>query len=251
MGSTPAVLTIVVPTFNEEGNVDMLVRDIRSAMSGVPVRILFVDDSPPAGECGHSLTVLAIKEAVVKYGSDQFVIDYIHRRGDDRKGSIASAVIRGFREADSHDIAVMDADGQHPPRYLRAMHAALTYADIVVASRYTAGGDSGGLGSPFRKFISRMSTWLAKGLFPRELSGRTDPMTGCFMVRRDAIKIDTLSPEGWKILLEILLTHPHLRYSEVPIRFEKRRSGESKAVMKQGIIYLRQLAVYRLSSQIR
>ncbi len=243
-------LTIVVPTFNEEGNVSDLVKKIVSALCifEMNVRILFVDDSLPADAHGHSLTVLAIQRAAALYTTlnGRFSVEVIHRKGPDRVGSLSGAVARGFHETDSELVAVMDGDGQHPPIVLRAMIETFLDrdVDIVIASRYTNGGDPGGLDGGLRRFVSKASTWLAKGLFPRRLCDVSDPMTGYFMVRRDVLRCDALNPQGFKILLEVLVTHK-LRIFEVPMRFEDRLSGESKASSSQGKTYLRQLLQLR------
>ena len=66
--------------------------------------------------------------------------------------------------------------------------------------------------------MSRVSSRTALTLFPR-LRHVTDPMSGFFLVRRDALDLDCLHPRGFKILLEILVRTPGLRVSEVPYEF--------------------------------
>ena len=92
--------------------------------------------------------------------------------------------------------------------------------------------------------VSRASTALTKSMFPRKLHGCTDPMTGFFLVDRDALDLDALRPRGFKILLEILARR-QLRIGEVPFAFATRYAGESKATFTQGIRFLTQLAMLR------
>jgi dolichol-phosphate mannosyltransferase len=63
-------------------------------------------------------------------------------------------------------------------------------------------------------------------------------------VQADALDLDRLNHDGFKILLEILATHD-LRVAEVPFTFGRRHAGQSKATMRQGWLYLRQLADLR------
>ena len=58
-------------------------------------------------------------------------------------------------------------------------------------------------------------------------------MSGYFLVRRDAVDLDSLQPQGFKILLEILVRTPGLRVSEVPFEFGERHAGETKASVRE------------------
>jgi putative flippase GtrA len=75
-------------------------------------------------------------------------------------------------------------------------------------------------------------------LFPTKLWHVTDPMSGCFMVRRDALELDRLRPRGFKILLEVLVRTPGLRVSEVPFNFGERHAGHTKASAREAVRYL-------------
>ena len=88
------------------------------------------------------------------------------------------------------------------------MEALESASDIVVASRFCVGGDSA-LGR-LRSALSRASSRAAMLLFPTRLWHVTDPMSGCFLVRRDVVDLDSLRPRGFKILLEILVRTPGL-----------------------------------------
>jgi glycosyltransferase involved in cell wall biosynthesis len=145
-------------------------------------------------------------------------------------------------------VCVMDADLQHPPEAIEDMLAQAegTAAQVVVASRFCAGGGVG----PFRaarKAMSRVSSRTALTLFPG-LRHVTDPMSGFFMVKRDALDLDRLHPHGFKILLEILVRNPALRRAEVGYKFAPRFAGDSKASLKEGVVYLRHLARLRLAA---
>lgn len=227
-------LTVIVPTFNEGPNVAELLRRLGSSLEGRDFEVVFVDDS--TDDTPDIIRVVA--------GTVDFPVRLIHR--DDPVAGLGGAVLEGFRAANSRWCLVMDGDLQHPPEDIPRMldRAAVGDVDIVVASRYVTGGTAGGLANATRTAVSRASTALTKSMFPRKLHGTTDPMTGFFLVDRDALDLDALRPRGFKILLEILARR-QLRIGEVPFAFATRYAGESKATFTQGIRFLTQLAMLR------
>jgi dolichol-phosphate mannosyltransferase len=78
----------------------------------------------------------------------------------------------------------------------------------------------------------------------------TDPMSGFFLVRRNAINLDVLQPNGFKILMEIIGRSPGLRTTEVPFEFGTRHAGESKASLREGLRYLQLLLGLRLDAGV-
>lgn len=232
--------TVVIPTFNEHGNIATLVARLDAALSGSDAELLFVDDSTDE-------TPAAIRAA----DQTAHMPVTVHHR-DTPIGGLSGAVVEGLRDSRADWVVVMDGDLQHPPEFVPRLLDAAAQADgvdIVVASRYRAGGSSTGLESPLRTLASRGATLLARGLFPRRLRGCTDPMSGFFAVRRDAVDCDVLRPRGFKILLEILARH-RLHVAEVPFTFGERGAGASKATARQGLAYLGQLAVLRTARPV-
>ncbi|WP_447946433.1 glycosyltransferase [Microbacterium lacticum] len=227
-------LTVIVPTFNEGPNVAELLRRLGASLDGRDFEVLFVDDS--TDDTPDIIRVVA--------GTASLPVRLIHR--DDPVAGLGGAVLEGLRAAEARWCLVMDGDLQHPPEDIPRMldRAAVGDVDIVVASRYVAGGTAGGLANATRTAVSRASTALTKSMFPRKLHGCTDPMTGFFLVDRDALDLDALRPRGFKILLEILARR-QLRIGEVPFAFATRYAGESKATFTQGIRFLTQLAMLR------
>jgi glycosyltransferase involved in cell wall biosynthesis len=173
-------------------------------------------------------------------------IRLIHRVKKDRKGGLGGAVVAGFRSASTPWLAVMDGDLQHPPELLAQLldTAQTTGADVVVASRYLDGGDGSALGGT-RLRLSHSATKVARILFPHRLNAVTDPMSGFFVVRADAIDLDLLQPDGVKILVEILLRGRPLSVAEVGYRFGHRASGSSKASAREGTRYVTRLVGLR------
>ena len=241
-----AQVTIVVPTRNERDNVQPLLTSLKEVMRGIDTTIIFVDDSDddtPARIATESLLI----------ASDDFRPQLIERMGSDRIGGLSGAVLAGIEAATTQWVCVMDGDLQHPPATLVDMLERVSADDtsIVIASRYTAEGSAAGLSRPARKVVSTMAGKLAKSVFARALRNVTDPMSGFFLVDRTRLDTRLIRPRGFKILLEILVSHPELRPCEVAFAFGGRGSGESKASTRQGVQYLRQLAQLRASGSSR
>ena len=146
-----------------------------------------------------------------------------------RRG-LAGACIEGALSSQARYVAVMDADLQHDERLLPRMLELLdqNQADLVIASRYMAGGATTGLSSS-RRSISRVATRWAQKLMGITVQ---DPMSGFFMVRRDLLDAiaPQLSNEGFKILFDILVASGRgkLEIVELPYAFLPRLHGASK-----------------------
>lgn len=219
-------LSVVVPTFQERGNVAELVRRLDLALAGIAWEAIFVDDNSPDG------TAAAVKEISAR---DPRVrcLKRVGRRG------LAGACIEGILSSAAPFVAVIDADLQHDEKVLPAMLARLKggEADLVAATRYVAGGSAASF-SEKRGTISRLATRLTHRLVGTPLS---DPMSGFFMMRRDRFDevAPRLSPAGFKILLDIAATAgPSLKIAEQPYSFGERFDGESKFNAQIGVEFL-------------
>lgn len=220
------LISIVVPTFNESGNISPLVHRIDSALSGRKYEILFVDDDSPDGT-----------SEMVESLSGEFPVRVFVRKG--RRG-LASAVAEGFSHIAGDIITVMDADMQHPPEAIPELIREIENgADIAVASRYVPGGKVPGL-NLLRKLISRGATLIAHLLLPASRK-ITDPMSGFFACKRGVIAEAKLNPIGFKILLEVLTLGAYQSVAQVPITFGARDQGQSKLSVGQQIEYLKHI----------
>jgi dolichol-phosphate mannosyltransferase len=234
-------LTVIIPTYNEEASIPSLYEALAACVPGA--RVIIVDDSPDDRTKNVSYAVGP--------NHPELDIHVEHRPEQDRRDGLSGAVTAGIRMAKPESVvAVCDADGQHPADVIPAMLAVLNSSavDLVIASRYVPGGSASGLNGPLRHAVSRLCTLLAQVLFPVCLRRVTDPMTGCFMVRRSAVDPDLLQADGFKILLELLVTH-QLSHAEVPLCFAARNAGSSKGNLKNGLKFLKQLL--RLRAGIR
>ncbi len=223
------LLSVVVPTRNEAGNVAPLVERLLRALEGVDAEICFVDDSDD--------DTPVLLERLEREHPGQ--VRCLFRHGDERAGGLSTAVVTGLRMAAGRYVCVMDADLQHPPETIPPMLAqAEAGADLVVASRYVAGGSHGGLDGAARRLVSRGATRVARLLFS-EARQTADPLSGFFLCRRALLDGIEFRPVGFKILLELLVCVPGITVRDVPLRFQRREAGSSKASMRQGLLYLK------------
>src|SRR5581483_11708626 len=150
----PPRLSVILPTYNEaEGLGDVLDR-IGVALADVPHEVVVVDDDSPDGTW-RVAERRAARDPCVR------VLRRVGERG------LATAVMAGLRAARGEFVAVMDADGQHPPEALPLLldAAASTEADVAIASRRVAGGEDDGL-SRARLVASGGATLLARLALP-------------------------------------------------------------------------------------
>ncbi len=218
-------LAIVLPTFNESGNVGLLVDRLANSLAGIQYEVIFVDDDSPDGTA----------DVVRRLGETHQNVRVLHRIG--RRG-LASACIEGILASSAPFVAVMDADLQHDetilPQMLRRIRE--ENLDLVVASRNIAGGGMGQF-TGWRVKLSQLGKRLSLMGAEHQLS---DPMSGFFMVRFTTFErlAHRLSGIGFKILLDIVLSaDPGMRIGEVPFQFRLREHGESKLDVMVGLEY--------------
>jgi dolichol-phosphate mannosyltransferase len=209
-------LAIVIPVLNEADNVAPLVERLTRALAGIRWEAIFVDDDSPDGTAD-------VVRALARLQSNIRCVQRLGRRG------LASACIDGILSSAAPYIAVMDGDLQHDEMLLPQMLAKIRAErlDVVVASRYT---DAGSVGDwqRSRVVISDVAGRLSRLVVKADL---TDPMSGFFMVERNAFAaaMRSLTGQGFKILLDLFASSPRpLAFAEVPLSFRQRLHGESK-----------------------
>lgn len=211
-------LTVVVPTYNERGNIRPLVALLEKALETINWEVVFVDDDSPDGTA-REVRALARENPRVR------VLHRIGRRG------LSGACIEGFLSSIAPIIAVIDADLQHDETLLGPMFAALSQdrdLDLVVGSRNVEDGSAGSGLTAMRKWGSDRANGLARRLLGITV---TDPMSGFFMLRRTSfneIALD-LQKQGFKILADMLsASRGRWKVREMPYTFRERHSGTSK-----------------------
>jgi dolichol-phosphate mannosyltransferase len=209
-------VAIIVPTFNERGNIAELIRRLVDCLGDRSWEVVFVDDDSPDGTA----------DLVREHAQADSRIRCMQRIG--RRG-LSSACVEGMLATTADDLPVMDADLQHDERLLPQMLDVLKQGDtdIVVGSRYAPGGDVGDWDAR-RARMSRLAVRLSRLVVPGDL---TDPMSGFFMMRRSVLdgSVRGLSAIGFKILADLFASHVGaLRFTELAYRFRVRQAGESK-----------------------
>ncbi len=227
-------ITLVIPTYNEAGNIPILVEKVFKIFSDEKLdgHIIIVDDDSPDQTW-----------KVAENLKDKFPNLEVLRR-QDKKG-LSSAVLDGFALANTEIVGVMDADLSHPPEKISELVLPIIKgeADFTLGSRYI---DQGGTENwPLRRKISsKIATLAVLGLTKVK-----DPMSGFFFLKREVIKNVKLSPKGFKIGLEILVRGNCENVIEVPIVFRDRKYGESKLssnVIVDYLFHVSKLYLYKI-----
>ncbi|MFB9732661.1 polyprenol monophosphomannose synthase [Ornithinimicrobium kibberense] len=215
----PAIrrVCVCVPTYNEAGNIEAIVRRIRTAVPSADVVVL--DDDSPDGT-GRIADRLAAQDPQVHV---------LHRPG---KQGLGPAYLAGFAWAlaRGYDAVVeIDADGSHQPEQLPDLLAAAADADVVVGSRYVPGGT-------VRNWpVHRRALSVGANTYARLLLGIPvhDATAGFRVYRADALRaMDTaaVASQGYCFQVDLTLRalDQGLRVVEVPVTFVEREVGTSK-----------------------
>jgi len=223
--TSPAELTVVIPTYNERDRLAELVQRLFAAAEAahVAVELVVVDDNSPDGT-GQLADELA----------QRYRLRVVHRAG---KLGLGTAVVAGFDVASADIVGVMDADFSHPPELVPVLLKAFreTGADVVVASRYIPGGSTPNWPVK-RKLMSRFACLLARPLSPIR-----DAASGFFVIRHDIARRVAIKAGGFKICLELIVRGWPTKLVELPYRFDDREQGESKMSTREAAGYLIQL----------
>lgn len=173
------MLFVVLPAYNEEAGLKMLLDDIRKACHEIPTRIIVVNDA-------STDQTLQIAQDYAEGCPEVQVISHPKNKG------LGGSLMTGFKHVFAQRrslrrqnyewvgygdiILTMDADNTHPadriPLMVEQIHQG---ADLVVASRYAPGGEQYGL-NPLRKILSWGAGQVMTLFFP--VSGLRDYSCG-------------------------------------------------------------------------
>jgi dolichol-phosphate mannosyltransferase len=217
--AAPVRLSIVLPTYNERGNIEPLLEQLLPLGRRFSLEILVVDDDSADGTA-ELVRQLAHREPAIRL---------IRRVG---RAGLASAIKEGLLDATGDLAVVMDSDGQHEPAsVLRAVDTLLAQElDLVVGSRFHPEAQIRGLSSR-RETGSTWANATARFSLPRAYAGLSDFMSGFFVLRLDGLLplIRGVDVNGFKFLYELLaVSRGRLRTAEVPLTFQPRSYGSSK-----------------------
>jgi dolichol-phosphate mannosyltransferase len=208
---------LVLPTFNEAGNIERLIRD---AVPSMPAgsRVLVVDDNSPDGT-----------GQIAERLSMELPVEVLHRGG---KEGLASAYIAGFRHvlAQGADLVLqMDSDFSHDPADLRRLIEASHRADLVLGSRYVPEGGVRDW-SLVRRAISRGGSAYARRLLGIEVRDLTGGFKCFHREVLEALDLNRIASQGYAFQVEMTYRalQAGFKVVEVPIVFSDRRVGSSK-----------------------
>lgn len=215
-------VVVVLPTYNEAGNIEAFLRSLRSAAPTVSV--LVVDDLSPDGTADRA-------EAV----ADEIGGISVMRRAGER--GLGNAYRAGFARVltDGVEVVVsMDADFSHDPQAVMSLVAALTDGvDMVIGSRYVPGGRV--VDWPVRRrLLSQWGNRYTAAVLGLEVRDCTSGFRAYRATALAAIDPMTTSAEGYAFLTELVRRMERLeaRIAEVPITFTDRTVGESKMSLR-------------------
>ena len=205
-------LSLVVCTLNEVEAIAGLIREVSVALSPLDYELIVVDDGSTDG------TAVAVREC-----SDPRV-QLIERQG---VRGLASAAVAGWDAARGELLALMDGDGQHDPRLLPELVAALQAesTDIAIGVRDLSADQAL---SRRRVWLSRAGVRLAGAALGASL---TDPLSGYFVMRRAFYQRvqPHLSGVGFKILVDLIASaRPRPVIVERTTALRPRLGGKSK-----------------------
>lgn len=213
----PYECAIVIPTYNEAGNIVDLVTAIEQTLSGRRFQIIVVDDHSPDRTADILNEYAATKE-------------HIKAVLNENPRGLSPSIVFGFGLAEAPILCCMDGDGQHLPEALIPLLEKLKHTDFVFGSRYCKDGGFVEKWNPVRVFVSRSAAWLTAVMIKVKVS---DPMSGFFGIRKELFEQlrPYLAPKGFKIMLELLFfvrLRTDKNVDESPLVFAMRRKGRSK-----------------------
>jgi dolichol-phosphate mannosyltransferase len=210
---------VIIPTFNEAQQIAATIRAVLDQEASVS--ILVVDDNSPDGTSG-------IVETFAEADSRVSLL-----RRDSRLG-LGRAYLAGFEWGFGQGfdfIVEMDADGSHQARDLSSLLKAASSADLVIGSRWVAGGQVRNWPT-IRKMISRVGNSYAKFM----LGTKIQDMTSGFRVFRahflQELVAEPVSSHGYSFQVELAFRASQKgRVIERPITFVERINGKSKMTL--------------------
>ena len=214
---------VLMPTYNE---IDVLEHSVEQLFNAVPeIDLAIIDDNSPDGT-GKLADRIASKDRRVSV---------IHRPA---KKGLGLAYVEGFRWAMDRGfthIVQMDSDGSHRPSDLSALLVEAESHDLVIGSRWTAGGEVKNWPAS-RILISRIGNAYAATMLGSKLKDLTAGYRVYSAKQLAKLPLETIRAHGYGFQVEMTLRSAQsgAKIVEVPIHFVERESGKSK--MTLGIV---------------
>jgi dolichol-phosphate mannosyltransferase len=221
--SEPRIL-VSLATYNERDNLPKLIEEIHSYVPAA--HVLVVDDNSPDGT-GKLADELAAADSR---------IHVLHRPDKLGLGTATLAAMRYAMENGYGYLQNLDADFSHPPRYLPAILAGMADHDVMIGSRYVAGGGTENW-PLFRRVLSKSVNGVVRFLFRMPVMDASGAYR-CYRVSKlKEARLEETKSRGYSFQQEVLF-RCHMagcRLGETPIIFENRRAGSSKVNTKEAL----------------
>ena len=213
---------IVIPTYNEAKNIEKVLEKIFNLKID-NLSVLVIDDNSPDGT-GKIVEKLKIKNSA---------IDIMHRPG---KAGLGRAYVAGFKEALNRGadyIIQMDADLSHDPKSIPSLIAAAADNDLVIGSRYIAGGGTSNWNFA-RRMVSKLGNRYARFVLGLKIHDITGGFRCYCRAVLEKIDLDRVDSVGFNFQIEVgyKAIKAGFKVKEVPIIFTERLEGKSKFSLK-------------------
>lgn len=218
----PASVSVLMPTYNEAGNIQDLLRETVRVLSEASIpdfEIIVIDDDSPDGTWERAAHVDAVDNSRIR----------VIRRMTDH--GLTASLRDGIRSARREVVVWMDCDFSHPPDKIPQMLYMIDQGyDVVVNSRYAVGGgeDRGGKGGILQLFLSRALNWGIRFLLKPSFSDYT---SGFVAARRQVLEEFDLRGDYGEYFIDFMyrvIRSRRFRICEMPYIAPPRRAGQSK-----------------------
>ncbi len=229
--------SIVIPVFNEEKNISLLVKKINFNLKNYKFEIIIVDDTSTDNS----------KKILLKLQKKFKKVRVLFRKNDIR--DLSKSCVDGFKISKFDKIIVMDGDLQHNPKYIRKMlETQKKYkCDFVVAVRNLANTRIKGL-----SLLRQAASYTLIKFFNIFFGKKTiDPMSGFFLFKKKIFfqNKNNLFLKGFKILADLIYSKDNITVQDISIKFDHRIKGKSKLNFKI-LLFLMQFIFYRIMMNI-
>jgi dolichol-phosphate mannosyltransferase len=201
-------LSIIMPAYKEAEALGKLLPFLKSQVAELTdtYEILVIDTQEPLDETAGICRKNGVR--------------HVHRRYGNLYGD---AVRTGIEEASGHFIVFIDADGSHNPAHLRLLWDQRERYDVVIGSRYVAGGHTE------NPAILIFMSWVVNVIFRLFFQLHCKDVSNSFrLYRAELLKPLRLQCHNFDIVEELLILLSGRRITEVPVTFERRKAGQSK-----------------------
>jgi len=219
-GPTNLSVSVIMPTYNEAGNIADLIRETRTRMMQYGVQkfeIIVVDDNSPDETWKFAAKAIPADKRI-----------RVIRRMKDH--GLTRSISEGINAARHPVIIWMDCDFSHPPRYIPQLLFMIDQGfEVAVNSRYTVGGgeDRAGKGGKLQLFLSRALNWGTRFVLYPSFSDYT---SGFIAIRKSVLKELPLRGDYGEYFIDLIfrIMSRNFKVCELPYFAEPRKSGESK-----------------------